>query len=201
MPPEDDGQLELFDLEHKTAPRPSQRPGVGRVYFTLRHDQIVLVGIGALIGLTVVFAFGVERGKQLSRFEGSGLSVATHQSAGEKVKESSASQTETQDLITISRVDAEEPARGPEAQTSSAAPREEQPQDLSGYAIQVVTYAKHEYAEKERKRLEEKGEVAFVRMYNDLAVLFVGPFETKDQAKSKLAVLRETYSDCFLKSL
>ena len=35
----------------------------------LRYDQLVLTGVAGVIGITVVFAFGVERGKQLARVE------------------------------------------------------------------------------------------------------------------------------------
>ncbi len=46
----------------------------------LRYDQLILVGVAGVIGVTVVFAFGVERGKQLARAEQSVVlsAVAAH---------------------------------------------------------------------------------------------------------------------------
>jgi len=60
----DENQLELFELG--AAPRPRLR-GLGGISVWLRYEQLILVGIAGLIGLTVVFAFGVERGKHLAR--------------------------------------------------------------------------------------------------------------------------------------
>ncbi len=191
--PDDNGQLELFDLEHKAAPRPQHRPAVGKVHFMLRHDQLVLVGIGALIGLTVVFAFGVERGKQLARVERVNAKTNLSQSVDVVYAEP---QTQKQEqLIQVTTVPAESAVvASPEVNSVRA-------NELSGYAIQIVTYTKQEYAERERKRLEDSGELAFVKTYGEHSVLFIGPFESKDVAKRKLSSLKATYSDCFLKSL
>ncbi len=73
MTPDDDSrQLEFFDLSGQAAPRRS-RVSIGRLSVHLRYDQLVLAGMAAVIGLTVVFASGVERGKQLVRSERSML--------------------------------------------------------------------------------------------------------------------------------
>ena len=63
-----ESQLELFDVQRQSAPRPS-REAVGRLLIHLRYDQCVLAGMAGLIGLTMIFACGVERGKQLVRSE------------------------------------------------------------------------------------------------------------------------------------
>ena len=62
-------QLELFDVTKSPRPQP-RRQTPGWVIVPLRHDQVILAAIAGLIGLTVVFATGVERGKQLVRAEG-----------------------------------------------------------------------------------------------------------------------------------
>ena len=63
-----ENQLELFELRKHATPRP-HRETLGRVLLQLRYDQLVLSGMAGIIGLTVVFAFGVERGKELVRSE------------------------------------------------------------------------------------------------------------------------------------
>ena len=61
MPTSPENQLELFDGGYQPI-RPPHREVLGRFLLQLRHDQLVLAGIAGLIGLTVVFACGVERG-------------------------------------------------------------------------------------------------------------------------------------------
>ena len=61
-------QLELFDLSGHPTTRPRQ-PSLGRLVLQIRQDQAVVASIAGLVGLTVVFALGVERGKQLVRSE------------------------------------------------------------------------------------------------------------------------------------
>ena len=67
-PPNREGQFEFFDLTRQSVPQP-RRDTLGRVSIQLRHDQLIVAGIGGLIVFTVVFASGVERGKQLVRSE------------------------------------------------------------------------------------------------------------------------------------
>jgi len=63
-----ESQLELFDVKGEAAPKPrAEYPG--RLFFQARYDQLVLGAVGVVLGLTVIFAFGVERGKELVRSE------------------------------------------------------------------------------------------------------------------------------------
>src|SRR3990167_5394875 len=63
-----DGQLELFDLSGQPTAKP-RHTTLGRLVLQIRQDQLMVAGIAGLVGLTVVFALGVERGKQLVRSE------------------------------------------------------------------------------------------------------------------------------------
>ncbi|HEX9780355.1 MAG TPA: SPOR domain-containing protein [bacterium] len=176
-------QLELFQFSDRTAPKP-HRETLGWLQLTFRYDQLVLVGIGGLLALTAVFALGVERGKQLARTERALLvrRIAKPAAAPEPAAAAPAP--------------AEEPAApaNPPALTAAQA-------DATRYVVQVVTYSRPQLATRELERLRASGELAFLADRRGQTVLYVGPFESKDNAKRKLSTLRQTYRDCFMRTL
>lgn len=164
----------MFDLASSPVPRP-QRETLGRFFLQLRHDQLVLVGIVGLIGVTVVFACGVERGKQLVRAE-----FFAQQAASTR-----------------------EPASAPAV--SPPAPKATQPKKPLGgrsrYAVQVVTYSRPQLAKLELDRLKARGEAAFLVIRDGRTRVYVGPFPSRSNADKKLAQLKTRYQDCFVRSL
>ena len=62
-----DEQLQLFDVPERLAHRRREFASLGHA--TLRHDHAVLLIMTALIVASIVFAFGVERGKRLAHTE------------------------------------------------------------------------------------------------------------------------------------
>ena len=156
-------QLELFDVQHQPAPRPA-REAVGRLLIHLRYDQCVLAGMAGLIGLTIIFACGVERGKQLVRSERVLLARQQQPETSSKSHTSSASSTpqalseETSaaptgtttkpksapapssapKLKTPKRVVLDQPAKTPAVKTNG-----------SRYAVQVVSFGRAAAAKRE----------------------------------------------------
>ena len=189
-----DGQLELFDLSGHPATKPRQ-PSLGRFMLQIRQDQLVVAGIAGLVGLTIVFALGVERGKQLVRAERVLLAreeplpvsePAADKPAAKIVKPATAAPTVSVKPSAPSKLAA---STKPATLVSQA----------SRYAIQVVSYRQLQLAKRELDRLQAKGERAFLVTRNGLTVLCVGPFPTKDHAKEKLVQLQSRYQGCFLK--
>lgn len=184
-------QLELFDLASAPVPRPP-REMLGRMLLHLRHDQLVLSGIIGLIGLTVVFACGVERGKQLVRAElfaqGSPV-VATGTASG----------SARPAMKTGERAPESVPAVSPPA------PKTTQPKKPLGgrsrYAVQVVTYSRPQLAKLELDRLKASGEAAFLVIRDGRTRVYVGPFPSRSNADKKLAQLKTRYQDCFVRAL
>jgi septal ring-binding cell division protein DamX len=209
-----ENQLELFDAGGQSAPRP-RREAMGRFFIQVRHDQLVLAGISGLIGVAVIFATGVERGKQLARAERS-LLVRQQPSA----PEAPARPIEAEKRAAPAKVDrpqAPAPAKVPgktgtrvaSAEPAAAAPAAAQPKKAaaakssgsSRYAVQLATYSKPQLAKRELERLQAKGERAFLIMRNGRVVVYAGPFPSKDNAKEKVASLKGRYQDCFVKTL
>ena len=180
-----DGQLELFDLSGHPAAK-LRPPSLGRLVLQIRQDQLVVASIAGLVGLTIVFALGVERGKQLVRSERVLL-------AREQPLPMSASAAKT----------AKPPTPAPTAPVKPSAPSRlaGSTSQASRYAIQVVSYRQPQLAKRELDRLQATGERAFLVTRKGFTVLCVGPFPSKDNAKEKLVQLTPRYQGCFLKTL
>ena len=204
-----ENQLELFDVAHQSAPRP-HRETLGRFLLQVRYDQAVLATMAGLLGLTVIFACGVERGKQLLRAERVRLAreqsaataspapaaKPTQDAAAEPVAEPqrkdrpAVAPTTGQKIRTAIRVASAEPT-APSADAKSS----------KRYAIQVSTFTRAQSAKQEMERLRATGERAFLMIREGRTVVFVGPFPSKSHAAEKLAALRARYQDCFVKTL
>ena len=207
MPSSEENQLELFELKGSSATQASQE--VGKVRFYLRYDQLVLTCMAGLIGVTVVFAFGVERGKQLARAEHP-LLLARQEppasvpstalgSSGATATQSSVPPTSVTPVAPVERATSA-PAVIPPSATTKKAPVKTV-QVKSRYAVQVVTYSRPQLAKQELDRLRAKGEQAFLVIRDGRTIVYVGPFPSKVNASEKLVSLKTYYRDCFIKTL
>ena len=193
-------QLNLFELPEQ--PAPAHR-GIGRIrHMQLRSDHAVLFLILGLVGISVVFAVGIERGRRLTREEHAliGSSVASGQEA-----------VRVETKASLPQPPASTSANS-ESQTNVSAPasippreRRTSPKKLvehhGKFAIQVVSYSQSTLAQQELARLQQRGETAFLVQKEGRMVLFIGPFSTKSNASAKLADLKQRYRDCFIRSL
>ena len=90
----------------------------------LRYDQLVLVSVAGVIGITVVFAFGVERGKQLARVERS-VVISTASVLAQHAENVASPEIESEQIRHVSTSAAANDAAGPAAlvkPTQSAEP-------------------------------------------------------------------------------
>lgn len=200
-------QLEFFDLPKSTAPRQKRGP-IGNVQ--LRHDHAVLMTILCLIGLSVVFAMGVQRGKVMARAE-QPLRIpsasALHASADRPAEPARLGPQETtaqkrQGALTDKSQPAQKTALSSEPSKTPRKAEKSVVQSSGGrFAIQVVTFSQPKRAHQELQRLKQQGEPAFLVMKQGKTALLVGPFPTRANASAKLASLKPKYQDCFLRSL
>lgn len=182
-----ENQLELFEGAAPSV-RPPHRETLGRFLLHARYDQLVLTGIAGLIGVTVVFACGVERGKQLARTE---RALLTHEASHV--------------APAVSPGKGREPASGPVPSLTPLTPKGTPPSKSgvakSRYAVQVVTYSRPHLAKQELQKLKARGEPAFLMIRQGRTSVYVGPFPTNGNAQEKVASLKTRYQDCFVKSL
>ena len=177
----------------------------------------MLAAMAAIVGLTVVFAGGVERGKQLVRSERMLLSrqeparpaPARSSAGGAASAPGPAAEPETTAKPKVvpalgpttmkpkTRV-VEQP--GDAAPAASAQAREASPA-RGRYAVQVVSYKRAQLAQEEMQRLRGRGERAFLLLRNGMAIVYVGPFPSKENAREKSTSLKPRYQDCFVRTL
>ena len=205
-----EGQLELFDLARQPVPR--VRPEhVGRFLLQLRYDQLVVGSIACVLGLTVIFACGVERGKQLVRSE---RAMLAREPADQAPPAAPTTKQETAEKIdNAEKKSAPPPALTPKVKKPTKLVSEPskpnavhenvtvQQAGRSRYAIQVVTFSRAQLAKRELDRLQARGERAFLVIRDGRTVVYVGPFPSKDNASQKLTMLKTRYQDCFLRTL
>ena len=203
-----ESQFELFQVPPGREARPAWAVA-GNVQ--IRQDHLVLWGIITLIGLSVVFAAGVERGK--------GMAHAQHPVLGPEPNAAAAVEPAPV-AASASRVNArkEEAAATPAPAPSAAptAPRaipRKAPKSLasepvaapktapSRFVVQVVSYQQPSLAKRELSRLKQRGEPAFLLEGEKATALLIGPFPTKQKAKAKLSNLQIQYQGCFVRSL
>ena len=216
MAPEQGNQLELFELTRQSAPRP-HRETLGRFLLQFRYDQLLLAVMAGIVGLTVVFATGVERGKQLARAERAMLArqqpvppdrptptpaVSTVGRRGRSLPQASAGVP----APVVSPPVLAAPA-GPATTTASPSPAQKKEPvkakaGKSRYAVQVVTFSRPQLAKQAMDRLRAKGERAFLVIRDGgRTVVYIGPFPSKDHAVEKVSALKTQFHDCFVKTL
>ena len=197
----DSQQLNLFELPAQPAPAPR---GIGRIrHMQLRSDHAVLLLILGLVGVSVIFAVGIERGKRFTKEEHAltGSSVALGQEPVRAEAKTALPQAPASTSTNSeSRTSVSAPASTPTPKERRTSPKKLVEQ-RGTFAIQVVSYSQPSLAQQELARLQQRGETAFLVQKDGRMVLFVGPFPTKSNASAKLADIRQRYRDCFIRSL
>lgn len=196
-------QLELFSLQGQASASRSYREIPRRWSLQLRHEHVMLGGIASLIGIAIVFAFGVERGKQLVRAEHVAVARQSAQLPSLANAQKVLTPVAEQKTVVPQPAVADKALKEPSVKTPEKVkqPRKLAESSASRFAIQVVTYSKPSLASLEVQRLHARGERAFLLKRNGRTAVFVGPFPSQAHASEKLTGLKPRYQDCFVKTL
>lgn len=210
MNPDGDPQLELFRVSQ--TPSATRRAAIGAL--SLRYDHAVLLAIAGLIGISVVFACGVERGKRLALEERlivptvamtaeppapSPTVAAAEQPSSPSIAEAPTPAVQPKKPATKTASPPAAPKTSPKAKPAKAPIKVASTK--SGFAIQVVTYTTPGLAQQELRRLKAAGESAFLVPRDGRVALYIGPFPSRENATAKLASLKRQYQDCFVRTL
>ena len=202
---EQPAQLEFFDLPaHKPPQRRSSWQAMGQL--SLRYDHAVLALIGTLIGCSVVFAFGVERGKRLAQAEQNLLESIAATSA--PISKSALPSAEMAAAPIVSGKSGKAASASdvkafptPKATSGKKLAQPKAVASAPKFAVQLVSYRQQQLAQRELQRLKQRGEMVLLLTKQERVALVVGPFSTKAHAMEKLTQLKSHYQDCFIRVL
>lgn len=190
MRPEDHKQPELFD----EFPRVSKR---GRRKFrffkklaiTISHENFLFGAILILMAMVVCFTVGVERGKKI----GTGVVVSYQMPQSPPVNKE----------ITEVGKSSEIPVEMSKEEAVSI--QEPIPTALEKvhYLIQLVTYTRRDYVDKELTKLKKQGFQPQVVRSGRFFKIVVGPYSSKKKATSVLKrfTSEATYSSAYIKKV
>ncbi len=155
---------------------------------TLRFDQALMALIALLVACVLIFSFGVEKGKRLGMAE-----LKSERAKRERIVRELSEKVfakNSQGLLPLSNA---QPAVAEPAKPQALTPV--QVQDLltppvGKYTIQLITYNNKSAAEKEIKRLADKGLRSFVIPSGRFQQVCVDAFESRQKANEVLIDLR-----------
>ena len=183
-----DKQLYLFGVQSNGGENlKKQRLG-------LPLDILIISGVVFVLSLIVAFSLGIEKGKKIALKNLSPDMVLAEKNV-EEAKETISDKGTVLDSKAELKVEKSEPP----AEVSNAPV--ETVSDKQKYNIQVASFAQETAARREVKELKEKGYPASVSKKGKYIVIYVGEFEDKEEAKSKLELLKKRYKDCILRQL
>lgn len=191
-------QRELFqefgggsEKEEKRLPfvQRTQRP----ILITTSVEQIVFAGMALVLIGCFVFFLGVLRGRSL-RKEETGLAI-------ERV--SPIPKAPPLAPVSVRPVPRREilgyQAAAPAKEAKKKRIRVPTLQESKPYTLQLVTYKKKDWAEKEADKLREKGYLVTIIPSGDYYQVCVGYYASKEEAQRDLKLFRSKYKDCFLR--
>lgn len=189
-------QFELFPSEQK-AETARSRPRFFLTNFTLSLENIILVSVMIILSVVMAFSWGVERGKDKETVQAPAEPPPVQEARP-------VTPAPVQEVVPVAAAAAEEaplPAvvqADPAPAAAAEAPSEKNIDKL--YTIQVASYNKEEYAQREGANLKKDGYDIFVLPKGNYSILCVGKFKDKDKAKAFSTKLRKRYKDCLVRS-
>ncbi len=180
-----------------------------RFYFsslTLSLENLVIATIGVLMVVVLSFSLGVEKGKKVVLSNSSVMPVILTAPVNGKPASSASSQAAPASKdpgvsADPSETMSQEIARQDKRGEKTPALIKDDEMLPSGYTIQVASFKKDEFAQKEAVLLQKKGYQIFVVSKGKYSIVCVGKYSNKDDAKVTLNRLQKTYKDLIVRRL
>ena len=183
-------QPELFDKFFKsdmaTSGNKHRQHNLGpfkRLTIAVSYEIVIVSCILVLIATVLSFAIGFERGKKISKQPvGSSTEGLTKKSVSEK----------NTVIVDPEKLTLRE-------QTEKLIPLEQK----RNFAIQLIAYAKKDYALKEIEELKEIGYTPFMNRGGKFFLVSIGPYVNRENAKRALKGVKSKllYQDAFIKRI
>ena len=173
-------QKELFEFEkpRKRFPRFSdlfpKADFDNRVAITLTLERLIMIAIGLLMLAVVVYAFGIETGRRIT-------------------KDAASSETR----ITLTKTPVMQPKIRPPAPVTVMVP--EKLAANRPYSIFAASFTRQDYAAQAVNKLKGAGFGAFLSQVGTSYRLCIGTSKTKDEAKGDLIKIKRIYKDAYVK--
>ncbi len=180
-----------------------------RIFFksiTISIENFVVLAVVIIISMVTAFSIGVERGKRsvplrsAQRTEAQPVEVKTEPppALSEHASQPALDTTPPQAVEIATPI--LQAAAEPEPSTLAAKTVVEKNPEKQ-YTVQVASFKKEHYAQKEAEGLKESGYEIFVMPKGSYSIVCVGKFARKAQAKEISKRLRKKYKDCLIRSL
>ena len=172
-------QEELFKEFAQETPQRKKNPfaigvSLAQRSFALSFEKLLFISMIAIISLVLVFAIGVERGKQLK------IPIP-------EVR-----------LVTPLVIPPEPEPQRTET-ISSKPPVAAMPKETKPYTLQIVTYRDKKSAEKTVSELRSKGYDSFVASKGNFLAICIGKYPSLEDASKIAKSFRKQYPDCFVR--
>ncbi len=182
----------------------ASRPRLFLANLTLTIENLVVLSILGIMLAVFAYSLGVERGKHVMTAQ-----LMDKVPAKPLVAQAPVVQTQSAAVVKI-------PVQQPQATVASVAgsARTLQPQSAVvveqktltadpafKYTVQVASYADKKFARKAALDLDKKGFKTIVMQKGKYAILCVGKFNQKNEAKVIIAKLKPQYKDCLVRSM
>lgn len=186
-------QLELFSQSLGY----SESKGRLRGYFWRRiwvYEKVILFTIGFIITAVIAFSLGVEKGKRLAVLNNDArFDIA-------KTKQPNAQAARPKYSSTQEQPSVEKKPQIAIPKSKTATPLKSR-DNLQNYTIQLASYKTRTSAQKEAEVLKKKGFNPLIVSKGAYAVLCVGSFRDKENARVLVSELGKQYRDCFIRRI
>ncbi len=192
-------QLQLFNFDEE------QR--LKRHYtITLPLDTFILLVIVVILLFIFSFSLGVEKGRKIAylnaerRGDLASLNIRPSSLDNYKVNLNEETQVKEKPAISLEE-EIKNTVEEAKSKKTSLPQRNKEDKNTKKYVIQVASYLNMQRAQEEAKKLENKGYPVSVSKKGKFIVVLVGEFKDKDEAQKNKRSLKQTYTDCILRSI
>lgn len=163
-----------------------------RINLMLPLENLIVLGVVIIMSMVVSFSMGVERGKRTE--------ISSRQ-APSRAQVPSRVQVQAPSRAQSSEVPKKKVVLTPVFTVAGRGKMTLEKNSDKIYTVQVASFKKEKYAQKEAMNLERKGYEIFVLPKGKHSIVCVGKFAQHDKAKSVSRKLRKRYKDCLIRSL
>jgi len=185
-------QLELFSRGKDSLETRNRKRSSSFLAYVWNYEKAILIIISVIITGVISFSLGVERGRKLF-LSNSGLRFDAALKIDSPAPKTALKQKATQQQ--------NEPDALKQTEKQNITEEPKVKELIEVYTIQLASYKSKTYAQREAQALKKNGLSPLVLSKGDYAVLCVGNFPSRREARSLLAQFKKKYQGCYVRRL